>query len=392
MKYRAAVIGTGFIGPVHVEGLRRAGVEVVGILGSSPGKSTLAAERLEIAQAYQSLDELLNDPQVDCVHITSPNQAHFEQASRCLRAGKHVVCEKPLAMNSDESSRLVELARETGLGAAVNYNIRYYPLCIEAAERRRRGELGDVYHVTGSYVQDWLFHASDFNWRVLAKEGGPLRAVADIGTHWLDLVYAITGLEVEAVCSDLQTVFVRRECPLGGAETFSTKRDLHAEKPRQTQTVPIDTEDFGAVLIRFRGGGRGVMHVSQVTAGRKNCLRWEIAGSKQSLGWNSELPNEIWVGHRDRSNETLLRDPALMQPRAAKFCNYPAGHNEGFPDTFKQLFTDFYHSLNDDSYRQSPSFPTFADGHREIRLCEAILASARERRWVMLSEPRFTGS
>lgn len=382
MNHKAAVIGTGFIGPVHIEALRRAGVEVVGVLGSSSSKSVAMAETLKLRRAYQTLEELLQDDEIDCVHIASPNQAHFEQASKCLRAGKHVLCEKPLAMNSAESAELVELAKQSGRAAGVNYNIRYYPLCIEAAERRRRGELGEIYHVTGSYVQDWLFHPSDFNWRVLAEAGGPLRAVADIGTHWLDLVVAITGLEVESVCADLQTVFNQRECPVGGAETFSAKLDASSKQRKETQVVDIDTEDFGSVLIRFQGGARGVLHVSQVTAGRKNCLRWEIAGSKQALSWNSEVPNELWIGHRDHPNQLLGRDPALMYPRAASFANYPAGHNEGFPDSFKQLAVDFYRSIDDETYETNPTFPTFADGHREILICEAILKSARERRWV----------
>lgn len=383
---RAAVIGTGFIGPVHVEALRRAGVEVVGILGSSHAKSKAAAQKLQLSRAYDSLENLLSDESVDCVHIASPNQAHFGQATECLKAGKHVLCEKPLAMNSHQSRRLVELARETGLAAGVNYNIRYYPLCVEAAQRRRTGQLGQVHHVTGSYAQDWLFHPHDFNWRVLADEGGPLRAMADIGTHWLDLVYSITGLEVEAVCADLQTVFPLRRRPVGGSETFSGA-DM---KPNQTQAVSIDTEDFGSVLIRFRSpdsassGARGVLWVSQVTAGRKNCLQWEIAGAKQALSWNSEQPNQLWIGHRDQPNELLLRDPALLHDAAAQWSDYPGGHNEGFPDTHKQLFRDFYGALEGGSFHHSPNFPTFADGHREILLCEAILRSAQEGRWVQV--------
>jgi predicted dehydrogenase len=384
MIHKAAVIGTGFIGPVHIEALRRAGVEVVGVLGSSSSKSVATAERLRLNRAYQNLDELLNDASVDSVHVASPNGAHFEQASKCLKAGKHVLCEKPLAMNSEESAELVELARRCGLAAGVNYNIRYYPLCIEAAERRRQGEIGEIYHVTGGYVQDWLFHPSDFNWRVVAELGGRLRAMADIGTHWLDLILSITGLEVEAVCADLQTVFDQRQRPLGGAETFSGKLDKREAVQRQVETIAVDTEDFGSVLIRFRGGSRGVLHVSQVTAGRKNCLRWEIAGSKQALSWDSEQPNEMWIGHRDQPNQLLSRDPALMHRRAAEFASYPAGHNEGFPDSFKQLFTDFYRAIEDQSFQTRPSFPSFADGHREILLCEAILKSAQEDRWVQV--------
>ena len=379
---RAAVIGTGFIGPVHVEGLRRAGVEVVGILGSNHTKSIAAADRLRIARAYANIAELLVDLDVDCVHVTSPNQAHFEQTKLCLKAGKHVLCEKPLAMNSTESRELVELATKCGRAAGVNYNIRYYPLCIEAAERRKAGQLGAIHHVSGSYVQDWLLLQTDFNWRVLSSESGPLRAVADIGTHWLDLIQAITGLEVESVCADLKTVYENRLRPIGTTETFSSK----TAGVRPSEPVAIDTEDYGAVLIRFKGGARGVMWVSQVTAGKKNSLRWEIAASEQAMNWDSESPNQLWIGNREKANEMLTRDPALMMPRAAQFANYPGGHNEGFPDTFKQLFVDFYGAIENGTYQSDPQFPTFADGHREILLCEAIFRSAQERRWVDVAE------
>lgn len=224
MSIGAAVVGTGFIGPVHVEALKRAGVNVVGILGSSPEKSRAAATRLGLARGYESFAQVLEDPEIQCVHLTTPNKFHFEQASKALAADRHVMCEKPLAMNSEESAKLVELAaqgRRRNLAAGVNYNIRYYPLCREASERARNGTLGEVYHVTGSYAQDWLFHDTDFNWRVLAEDGGELRAVADIGTHWLDLIHAITGLEIEAVCADLKTVFPIRQSPKGSVETFS---------------------------------------------------------------------------------------------------------------------------------------------------------------------------
>ena len=374
----AAVIGTGFIGPVHVEGLIRAGVNVAGILGSTKAKSRRTAEELGLKHGYASLDELLADEDVDVVHITSPNRYHFEQTARTLQAGKHVLCEKPLAMNSRESTELLSIADDSDRVAAVNYNVRYYPLCLEAADRVRRGEVGEMYHVTGGYVQDWLFHESDFNWRVLSEDGGELRAVADIGTHWLDLVQFITDRKVTAVCADLQTVFARRQRPIGGVETFSGNTNAANE----TVSVDVTTEDSGCVLLKFEGGSRGMMSVSQITAGRKNCLRFEVAGSKQAIEWCSERPNEIWVGHRDKPNETLLRDPALIGDRANRHADYPGGHNQGFPDTFKQLFRDFYGYVAAGDFTAERSFPTFADGHREVLLCEAILKSHRGQKWV----------
>ena len=373
-----AVAGTGFIGPVHVEALRRAGATVVGILSSSPEKSARVAAALGIPRGYRDFDDLLADPGVDSVHITVPNRLHFEMAKQALAAGKHVLCEKPLAMNSQESAELVRIAAAAGRAAGVNYNIRYYPLCHEAAARARNGRLGSVYHVTGSYVQDWLFHPTDFNWRVEAEEGGELRAVADIGTHWLDLIQFVTGLEVESVCADLQIIFPERQRPLGGVETFSGKLTPTAA----TEPVTVRTEDAGNILLQFKGGTCGSLSVSQVTAGRKNCLRFEIAGSGEALAWNSERPNELWIGHRDQSNEMLLRDPALLSASARGICDYPGGHNEGFPDTFKQLFREFYGYIRAGDFSAPPPFPTFADGHREILVCEAILASHRGRCWV----------
>jgi predicted dehydrogenase len=379
-----AVAGTGFIGPVHVEALLRAGQNVVGILGSTPAKSRQVAAQLGLATGYESFDEILRDGRVQVVHIATPNRLHFEMAAQALHAGRHVLCEKPLAMNSRESGELVRVASDTGVAAAVAYNIRSYPLCLEARDRVTSGSAGSVLHVMGSYVQDWLLRSTDFNWRVLSGEGGELRALADIGTHWLDLLQFITGLRITAVCADLCTVHPTRRRPTGSVETFQGK----VSAPQGTTEVPIDTDDAGGLLLEFENGARGNLWVSQVTAGRKNCLRFEIAAAEESLAWNSELPNELWIGRRDSANEVLLRDPALLGPAARQATSYPGGHNEGFADTFKQLFRAFYGYIAAGDFRAPPPFPTFADGHREIILCEAILQSHRERRWVAVSENR----
>jgi predicted dehydrogenase len=378
MASGAVIVGAGFIGPVHVEALRRLGRPIMGVLGSSPEKSRQAAQALGVARGYASYDELLADCEVQSVHLTSPNRLHFEQCRRALKAGKHVICEKPLALNVHESGELVELARGKALVAAVCHNVRFYPLCLEARAWISSGQLGEILHVSGSYVQDWLLHDTDFNWRVLAEEGGALRAIADIGTHWLDLVQSITGLSVTEVCADLKTVWPVRRRPRGSVETFQSKPAAAAE----LVDVPITTEDYGAVLLGFERGARGAFSVSQVTAGRKNCLRFEIAGSAASVAWNSERPNELWIGERDRPSELLIRDPALLHPEVRPFANYPGGHNEGFPDTFKQLFRAIYGYIDRGDFSAPCPFPTFADGHREVLLCEAILRSQRERQWV----------
>jgi predicted dehydrogenase len=372
----AALVGTGFIGPVHLEALRRLGVPVAGVLGSTPERGRLAAQQLGLPRAYASLAELLADASVQVVHITSPNRHHFAQVCACLDAGKHVVCEKPLAMTSAETAELVRRAAAVPqLVTAVNYNVRFYPLCQEARARLANDSLGAIHHVSGSYFQDWLLHETDFNWRVLAEEGGALRALADIGTHWLDLLHMITGLEVEQVCADLATCLPVRQRPIGSVETFQSGRAA----AQATTPVAINTEDYGSVLLRFRGGARGVFSVSQVTAGRKNCLRWEVAAARGALHWNSERPNELHLGYRGRPNEILVRDPALLSSAAQPWADYPGGHNEGFPDSFKQLFKAIYAAI---AGQGSQPYPTFADGHREVVLCEAILQSQREGRWI----------
>lgn len=382
---RVAVVGTGFIGPVHVEALRRAGQSVVGILGSSRDKSVAAAKRLDIPRGYADLDDLLSDNTVEAVHLASPNTAHFPQARAVLEAGRHLLCEKPLAMNSAESSALVELAAKSGVAAGVNYNCRFYPLVLETRARVAAGELGTLFHVSGSYTQDWLLHETDFNWRVEAEQGGELRAVADIGTHWLDLVQFVTGQAVTAVCADLLTVHPVRRPRAGSHETF-TGSGGQQTGASESPCVTVSTEDYGAILLEFEGGLRGVAHVSQVTAGRKNCLRFELAGSRQSAAWNSESSERLWLGRRESANAELIRDPSLLAETTRPFTDYPGGHNEGFPDTHKQLFRAFYRDIASGAYRDRPQFPTFADGHREILLCEAVLASHRQRRWVNVGE------
>lgn len=378
----AVVIGAGFIGPVHAEALARAGVRVKGMLGVSPEESRAACERLHLPHAYGSLDEVLADGDVHAVHVATPNRLHFEHAASALRAGKHVLVEKPLAMTSAQCAELVSLAADTGLVAGVSYNLRFYPLVRDAAARVRRGELGRLLHVAGSYVQDWLTKPTDFNWRVLAEEGGALRAIADIGTHWLDQVQYVTGRRVVEVMADLRTVHPTRHRPLGGAQTFTGS----SQGDSSTEPIGIDTEDCGAVMLRLDDGSNGVLWVSQTTAGRKNALQWEIAGEGGSLAWHSERSNQLWAGLRDAPSQAITRDPGALDPSAAAYSDYPAGHNEGFPDTFKQLFRAFYADVVKGSPSTTPEYATFADGLHEVRVCEAILTSHRERRWVAVEE------
>jgi predicted dehydrogenase len=291
----AAVAGTGFIGPVHVEALRRLGIRVKGILGSSPAKSEAAAKTLGLPKAYVSYEEILCDPEIEVVHIATPNRQHRDMVIGALDAGKHVVCEKPLGTSSTETSELVERAlKHPTLITAVNYNVRFYPLALHARDLLKRGAIGRVLSVRGAYIQDWLLKDTDWNWRLLVAEGGELRAVGDIGTHWMDVILFITGLRIESVFADLATLIPVRQRPKAAASTF---QGYEADAGgAASEPVHIETEDWGSVLFRFANGARGSMCVSQVTAGRKNQITFEITGSEGSLAWDSEHPNDLWLG------------------------------------------------------------------------------------------------
>jgi predicted dehydrogenase len=376
VNLRAAVIGLGFVGRAHLESLRRQGIAVQGLLGSSPERTKEACRAAKLDRAYTSLGELAQDPDVEVVHICTPNYLHFGAAKTCLEAGKHVMCEKPLAMDTQESRALVEIARTNHRVGGVTYNLRFYPLCQEARSIVSWGLIGEPRLVHGSFLQDWLLYPTDWNWRLEPQLGGSLRAVSDIGTHWLDLTMWITARKVTEVCADLATVHPVRQKPRGRVETFQQHSATVLDE------VKITTDDYASVLLHFEGGLRGVMTVSQVSAGRKARLWFEVDGSEGSLAWNAEEPNTLWIGHRREPNQHLGKDPALLSPEARGYSAYPGGHTEGYPDTFAQLFKDFYAYIAAGDFNAPRSFPTFETGHEELVLCEAIALSACERRWV----------
>ena len=376
MNVRAAVVGVGFVGRAHVEALRRLGISIQGVLGSSKAKTEAACRSLGLDRAYASMEELVRDSSVDVVHVCTPNYLHFPETRAALQSGKHVMCEKPLAMNSEETAALVELANKHGRVGAVSYNLRYYPLCQEARALVEKGTIGEPRLVLGMYLQDWLFYSNDWNWRLDPKLGGEMRAVADIGTHWLDLIGWITGRRLKELCADLATVISVRRRPKGSVETFKKTDDA------QTEPVQMTTDDYGSILLRFEKGLRGVLTVSQVSAGRKNHMWFEIDGSEGSLAWNAEQPNELWIGSRKEANRCLIKDPSLMSEEARRYAAYPGGHAEGYPDTFVQLFKDFYGYLEAGNFQAKRSFPSFETGHYEVKLCELIAESAKSRAWV----------
>lgn len=372
----AAVIGHGFIGTVHIEALRRIGVTVCGLLGSSAARSAERAARLGVPRAYETLDELLRDERVKVVHVTSPNELHAPQVREILTSGRHVVCEKPLAMTSDESAELVRLAAGSDRVAAVNFNIRFYPLNQHLRGHIASGGLGEVRLVSGHYFQDWLLLPTDWNWRLEPERGGALRAVGDIGSHWLDLTTFITGERVASVMADLATFVPVRQEPAGPVETFSSDRSV------ETVAREMRTEDAANILLRFESGARGAVSISQVSAGRKNSLRYEIDGSAAAAAWDSERPDHLWLGHRGRANEILQRDPSLMTDAGRVAAALPAGHVEGFADTFGALFRAVYDDVLQGRMSDAPPYATFADGHEEMLIGDAVLQSAQTGRWA----------
>ena len=377
-KIKVAVAGLGFIGPAHIEALRRLpNIEVVAVGDVNEDDARQKAEQLGVAHSYGDFQQLLQHEGVSCVHICTPNFLHYEMAKAALQAGKHVVVEKPLATTSKEGEELVALAKETGLVNAIHFNLRYYPLVRQMRAMRQKGELGDVYSVIGTYLQDWLYYDTDYNWRLEPDQSGESRAIADIGSHLLDLVEYITGLEIIEVLADFSTVHQQRKKPLKAVETYSGM----TLKPEDYEDVPINTEDHANVLLRFDNGNKGVATVSQLSAGRKNQLKLEISGSKETLAWCSESPNEIWIGKRDTHNGVLMRDPGLVHEAARSAITFPGGHNEGFPDTSKQMFREVYAAVAAGK-QSTDTYATFADGLRELVLCEKIIESNKQQGWM----------
>jgi predicted dehydrogenase len=379
MNYpKVAVIGLGFMGRTHIQALRRLGIEVHGVAGISEAEAKKAAEELSIPKWYRNSDEAIADDGISVVHICTPNNLHFQQAKKALEAGKHVVCEKPLAMTPVESRELAELAKEKGLITAVNYNLRFYPICQEARARILEGDLGTPYLIHGAYLQDWLFYKTDWNWRLEPEQGGDLRVVADIGTHWMDLVTYLTRLRITSVMAEFSTVHPRRFQPAGKMETFAGRVEVN----RSTNEVTIRTEDIAVILFRFENGALGSVDLSQVSAGRKNYFWFEVSGSKSTMRWDQENPNELWIGKRDQANELLSKDPALFHPEVRALTGFPGGHAEGYPDTFVQAFRQFYSAVACGTLPETGEFATFADGHHEMQLCEAIQRSAHAKTWI----------
>ncbi len=380
-RIKTAIFGTGFMGRVHLEAVRRLEfVEAAAIAGRNAEAAQRLGAGFSVPKITTDYREILRDSAVDAVHICTPNAQHFPMAKDALQAGKHVICEKPLATSVEEGEELVALAAERGVRNCVCHNLRFYPMVQQMRAMREAGDLGEILVVQGTYFQDWLLYETDWNWRVDVKAGGPSRCMADIGSHWFDLAEHVTGLQVSSLCADLQTFHPTRKQPRHSVETFANK----LLDPEDYIETAVDTEDFGAVIFRMGAHTRGSVAASQVSAGRKNRFNIEIYGTQSSVAWNQERPDELWVGHRDTGNEIFIKDPSLLKPAARNYADLPGGHSEGYDDTFKQIFRRFYASIGAGDVSE---YPQFVDGLRQLTILDAVLRSHRTRAWAEVPAP-----
>ena len=376
-KVTTAIIGTGFMGRVHIEGIRRLGhVDVVAVAGSSDASAKKFAAEMGVERSTGDYKTLLADPSIDAVHVLTPNSLHFPMSMAALEAGKAVLCEKPLTVTSAEAKKMVALAAKKNLPNAVCHNLRYYPVVQHVRRIIESGELGEILHVQGTYSQDWLLYETDFNWRIEADRNGELRAMGDIGSHWMDMIQHLTALPITSVCADLATFHKTRKKPNIAVQTFAGK----TLKPSDYEDVAITTDDWGAVMLHLGDRARGAFTVSQVAAGCKNKFAFEIYGTKAGVQWNQEEPDRLWIGHRNTPNQLIVKDGSLLHPKAAPYAELPGGHSEGYDDSHKALYKRFYQKVADPSV--PVEYPTFEDGLRGMILLEKVAESAKKQKWV----------
>jgi predicted dehydrogenase len=378
MTLRVAIAGTGFVGRLHARSARLAGARLAGVAASSPETARAAAAALGAERPFGSAEQLVSDPDVDIVHICTPNHLHLPLAEAALEAGKHVICEKPLALDAAGAQRLVSAASESGRLAAVPFVYRYYPTVREARERVASGQTGALRLLHGTYLQDWLLRPDDANWRVDERLGGASRAFADIGSHWCDLAEFVSGHRIARLSARLLTAVPERVTEAG--------RHAFASRAGGSEELrPVATEDAAVVQFETDSGAIGSVVVSQISAGRKNRLWIELDGTDEAVAFDQEHPEELWCGRRE-SLSIVRRDPAAMSPAAARFAVLPAGHPQGYADCFDAFVADFYEAVRNGS--AADGMPTFSDGLRAALITDAVLASAREEGWVDVATSR----
>jgi predicted dehydrogenase len=357
-RLRSGIIGAGFAGAVHARAVRAAGGVVSVAAGSSAETGLAAAERLGADRHATDTAELVAAADVDVVHVCTPNQVHAELAERALAAGKHVICEKPLATSIDSAQRLASLAASAGIVAAVPFVYRFYPMVRDARARVRRGDTGPLRLLHGTYLQDWLSRAEDNDWRVDTLLGGASRAFADIGVHWCDLVEFVTGHRITRLSARLLTAHPRRR--LDG------------------QMAVVGTEDAATVQFETDQGALGSVVISQVSPGHKNRLWFSLDGADASLSFDQQMPETLWVGTREQST-SVIRGGAAQLPDASAYSILPPGHPQGYQDGFTAFMCDVYSAIAGDT---PDGLPTFGDGVRAAELTDAVLHSATSQSWL----------
>ena len=376
-KIKAGVIGLGFIGVAHIEALRRLGyVDVVAV--TTRNNVNKKAETLSVNKAFEDYREMIDTMDLDTVHICTPNNTHKEMAIYALEKGIHVICEKPLCCSLEEAEEMVHAAEKSGKVAALNFHNRFYPMAYQMRQMVLDGSIGDVLSIHGSYIQDWLLYNSDFSWRVLREESGKMRAVSDIGSHWIDLAEFITGKRVTEVLAEFSIYHKKRKIPLVPVKSFG----IDTPKSLEYREIDVETEDIATIMFRFEGDVIGTAMISELFAGAKNTMSIAIAGSEKSLQWNVENSNNLFIGQRNQPDLVMQKDFSLLHEKAGRLVGYPGGHGEGFPDSFKQNFNSIYRSIMGDN---APcDFATFSDGLHSTRILEKIYESAQNRCWVKI--------
>ena len=369
------IVGAGFVGPHHIDAVRRLGyVDVVAVAGSSQASAEKKAAALGARKAYGSYEALLDDPDVQVVHNATPNYLHYPVNAAAIAKGKHVISDKPLAMTAAEARKLLDQATKAGIVHAVTFNYRGNPLVQQGRHAIVRGDIGKPHFLVGQYLQDWLLKDTDYSWRLEPDKGGASSALGDIGSHWCDLAQHMSGLRITHVLGDITTVLPKRKKPAGSREAFAA-----ADSNQKLEEVDIKVEDLASVLLRFDNGAKGSFSVGQVCAGHKNDLQLEICGAKASMKWRQEHQNELLIGHRDRPNEILQKDPSLIDEAVRGYAHLPGGHQESWADAFANLMRDIYGFIAEGKKpgdAHPPAFATFEDGYRANCIVEAILDSA----------------
>jgi predicted dehydrogenase len=374
-ELRAGIIGAGFIGRVHARSARLTGAHIAGVAASSPERAAAAREELGAERGFASAEELIASDSVDVVHVCAPNHLHVPLARATLEAGKHLICEKPLALDSEAAAELVAEAERANRVATVPFAYRYYPTVREARARVRSGAAGEVRLLHGGYLQDWLLAAEDDNWRVDAEMGGASRAFADIGSHWCDLIEFVSGQRITSLTARVAIAHPER--------THSDAHAFERGRPGGTKRA-VETEDIATVLFETDGGAAGSVVVSQVSAGRKNHLWFEVSGTTQALGFDQEQPESLWVGTRDGSI-SVPRGFETLSPEAASYVTLPAGHPQGFHDCFDAFVAETYGAIL--GGRLPEGLPLLTDGRRAVQVTEAVLESSRSGSWTEVPRP-----